>query len=274
MTALAPDSIPTNTTTASAPNELSRALNLARAEATLLLRNKTATFIAVITPLSIVLLAGMIPSSAGLPALVLAMLIGTALLFVVYYTLVTSVVARREEHYLKRLYTSTARPLTILVAMALPLLALVIIQVTLGFVGTMVLLDFRPTTSILLVLPAMVLGTMAWWALALASAIFTRTVESAQLTTMPLLLVALLFSGLSLPLGLLPELATTIAQLTPMFPVVDLTILGVSGVRVTGEAVAGADLVRTVLIDGAVLIGWTVAGLAVVRRRFAWEPRR
>lgn len=255
------------------PTELRRALTLARAEAKLLLRNKTATFIAVLTPLTIVLLVGMVPSDAGLPALVMGMLIGTALLFVVYYTLVTSAVARREEHYLKRLYTSTARPLTILVAMAVPLLALLLVQVGLGFAGVVILLEYRPTAAVLFVLLAVVLGTMAWWALALASAIFTRTVESAQLTTLPLLMVALLFSGLSMPLALLPELATTIAQLTPMFPVVDLTFLGMAGVRVTGEPVVGVDLVRTVGVDAAVLLGWVVAGVALVRRRFRWEPR-
>lgn len=262
------------TPTDASPTELRRALTLARAEAKLLLRNKTATFIAVLTPLMLVLLVGLVPSSAGLPALVMGMLIGTALLFVVYYTLVTSAVARREEHYLKRLYTSTARPLTILVAMAIPLLVLLLVQVALAFAGVVLLLDYAPTVKVLLVLLAIVVGTTAWWSLALASAIFTRTVESAQLTTLPLLMVALLFSGLSLPLGMLPELVTTVAQLTPMFPVLDLTFLGMAGVRVTGEPVVGGELVRSVLVDAAVLVGWTLAGLALVRRRFRWEPRR
>ena len=256
------------------PSEIGRALSLARAEATLLLRNKTATFIAVLSPLAIVALVGMMPATAGLPALVMALLIGSALLFVVYYTLVTSAVARREEHYLKRLYTSTARPITILVAMAVPLLVLLLVQVALGLAAVIVLLDYRPTVELLLVLLAILLGAAAWWALALMSAMFTRTVESAQLTTMPLMLLALLFSGLSLPLALLPDLAQLVAQLTPMFPVVDLVYLGLAGVRISGDPVAGADLVRVVITDAAVLLAWTTVGLALVRRRFRWEPRR
>ena len=254
--------------------EIHRARALVRAEATLLLRNKTASFIAILTPLLIVLMVGLVPAQAGLPALVMAMLIGSALLFVIYYTLVTSAVARREEHYLKRLYTSTARPLTILVAMALPLLVLLAIQVLLGVVGVVMLLDYRPSVGLALVLLATILGATAWWALALASAIFTRTVESAQLTTLPLLMIALLLSGLSLPLSLLPEAATLIAQLTPMFPVTDLVSLGMTGVRVTGAAVAGGERLTAVLTDVAVLLGWTIIGLAFVRRRFRWEPRR
>ncbi|BAK34608.1 putative ABC transporter permease protein [Microlunatus phosphovorus NM-1] len=257
-----------------APNDLSRTLTLARAETTLLLRNKTATSIAVLTPPLIVPLVSLMPAGAGLPALVMAMLTGTALLFVVYYTLVTSAVARREEHYLKRLYTSTARPVTILLAMVLPLLVLLAVQLLLGFAAVAALLDYRPSWDALLVLVAALLGAAAWWALALASTVFTRTVESAQLTTLPLLMVALLFSGLSLPLALLPDPAVLLAQLTPMFPVVDLVYLGVAGIRITGDTVAGSELLRTVLLDAAVLVGWTVAGLFLVRRRFRWEPRR
>jgi ABC-2 type transport system permease protein len=256
------------------PGELGRALTLARAEAMLLLRNKTATSIAVLTPVLIVPLVGLLPASAGLPALVMALLTGSALLFVVYYTLVTSAVARREEHYLKRLYSSTARPLTILIAMALPLLVLLAIQLVLGFVAVIVLLDYRPPPDVVLLVPAVLLGSSAWWSLALASAIFTRTVESAQLTTLPLLMIALLFSGLSLPMPLLPDAAVLLAQLTPMYPVIDLVFLGMGGVSVTGDAPTGTDLARTVAVDSAVLLGWTVAGLALVRQRFRWEPRR
>lgn len=256
------------------PTDLSRTLTLARAEATLLLRNKTATSIAVLTPPLIGPLVSLMPTSVGLPALVMAMLTGTALLFVVYYTLVTSAVARREEHYLKRLYTSTARPVTILLAMVLPLLVLLAIQLALGFAAVWALLDYRPNWEILLVLVAALLGAAAWWALALASTVFTRTVESAQLTTLPLLMVALLFSGLSLPLALMPDPAVLLAQFTPMFPVVDLVYLGMAGIRISGETVAGAELLRAVAIDAAVLIGWTAAGLAFVRSRFRWEPRR
>lgn len=256
------------------PTDLSRTLTLARAEATLLLRNKTAVSIAVLTPPLIVPLVSFLPADAGLPALVMGMLTGTALLFVVYYTLVTSAVARREEHYLKRLYTSTARPMTILLAMVLPLLVLLAIQLLLGFAAVGALLDYRPDWHLLLVLAAAALGAAAWWALALASTVFTRTVESAQLTTMPLLMIALLFSGLSLPIALMPDPAVLLAQLTPMFPVIDLVFLGMAGVRITGDVVTGTELLRTVVVDAAVLVGWMVAGLLVVRSRFRWEPRR
>ncbi|SDS10499.1 ABC-2 type transport system permease protein [Friedmanniella luteola] len=254
--------------------ETRRALALARAEATLLLRNRTALFTALTMPLFFVVLFAALPSGVTGPAAVTSLVTGSALLFVVYYTLVTSVVARREQHTLKRLHTSPARPATVLVGMALPLLVLLVGQVVLGLVAAGVLTGLGAPPRLGLLVPAVLLGGAVWSVLALVSTVFTRSVESAQLSTMPLILVALLFSGLSLPLGLLPGALQVLAQLTPMFPVVDLVALAFTDVRVTAETVAGGALVRAVLVDGAVLLGWVAVGVALLRRQFRWEPRR
>jgi ABC-2 type transport system permease protein len=254
--------------------ETRRALALARAEVTLLLRNRTALFTALTMPLFFVALFATLPTGVAGPAAVTSLVAASALLFVVYYTLVTSVVARREQHTLKRLHTSPARPATVLVGMALPPLALLVGQVALGLLATAVLLGSAAPARPALLVPAVLLGAAVWSLLALVSTTFTRSVEAAQLTTMPLILVGLLFSGLSLPLGLLPGALQVLASLTPMFPVVDLVALAFGPERVTGRVVNGAALVRAVSVDLAVLLAWVVAGVALLRRQFRWEPRR
>jgi ABC-2 type transport system permease protein len=271
-TAPSPTALPTSQT--DGPGEFRRALALARAEVTLLLRNRTALFTAVAMPVLFVGIFSTLPSGVSGPSSVIALVTGSALLFVVYYTLVTSVVARREQHTLKRLYTSPARPATILVGMGLPLLALLVLQVGIALVAVAATTGLGGPPRLLLLVPAVLGGAAVWWVLALVSSVFTRTVESAQLTTLPLILVALLLSGLSLPLGFLPPPLRAVAQLTPMFPVVDLIALAFGPLRVTAESVAGADLVRAVLVDLAVMVAWVVAGLGLLRRRFRWEPRR
>lgn len=247
---------------------------MARTELILLRRNRTALFTALLMPLFFVAMFATLPSGLGGPSAVLGMVLGSALLFVVYYTLVTAVVARREQHTLKRFYTSPARPATILVGMGLPLLGLLLVQMAVGLVAVAALLGLGDPPRLWLLLPALLGGAAVWWVLALVSAVATRTVEAAQLTTLPLILVALLLSGLSLPLSLLPDGLQLVAQLTPMFPVVDLVLLAFDGVQATGTAVAGGALVRAVLVDLAVMAAWVLLGLQLVRRTFRWEPRR
>ena len=254
--------------------ELRRALALARTELILLRRNRTAFFTALLMPLFFVAMFAALPNGLAGPPAVLGMVLGSALLFVVYYTLVTTVVARREQHTLKRLYTSSARPGTILVGMGLPLLGLLLVQVAVGVVAVAATSGLGDPPRLWLLLPAVLGGAAVWWVLALLSAVATRTVEAAQLTTLPLILVALLLSGLSLPLALLPDGLQVVAQLTPMFPVVDLVCLAFDGVQVTGSTVADGALVRAVLVDLAVLAAWVLLGLQLVRRTFRWEPRR
>lgn len=251
-----------------------QALALARTEAILLLRNKTALFTAALIPLLLVALLAALPTGLSGPALAMGMIIGSVLLFVLYYTLVTSTVARREEYTLKRLYSSAARPATILVGMAVPLLALVVVQVIIGLVAVAILMGIGPAPHLWLLSLAVLVGCAVWWVLALASCPWTKSVEAAQLTTMPLIMVAIGLSGLSVPIGILPEPLQWVAQATPMFPVVDLSFLALSSTRVTAEVVAGAQLWQAVLLDLGVAAAWVVAGLLVLRRRFAWEPRR
>jgi ABC-2 type transport system permease protein len=120
-----------------------------------------------------------------------------------------------------------------------------------------------------------------WWAgyvlallLAAAVAMVTSSVEMAQLTATPLLILSLTFSGAMIPLETLPEPLSGLARGVPLTPVVDLVRLGLTGTTPAGDVV-GLGGSFTAAVGPIVILGvWlTVAGW-LVRGRFLWEPRR
>lgn len=250
---------------------------LAAAEARLLVRNKVALVNAVLMPAVMVLLvAGMGLEHTGLsfatfaPTTVLA----TSLVFVVYYTLVTAVVARREAHVLQRLRTGEASDATILLGLALPFVVITLAQTALAVVGAGTVLDAGPPSNLGLVVLASVLGVLVWTLLGIASTAMTRTVEHAQITTLPAILVPLLLSGLALPLPFLPEAVQRVAALTPLHPVVELMRLGLVGTDAHGAALSFADGLSAAVAPTLVLLAWSVVGWWLLRRYLRWEPRR
>jgi ABC-2 type transport system permease protein len=131
----------------------------------------------------------------------------------------------------------------------------------------------RPTHPVALAL-AVVGGAAAWTALAVVSASWTRTVEAAQLTTMPLMLISILLSGFSLPLAYLPGALQVVAHWLPMTPVVDLITLAYSGTGIEGDAVVGpAAFGLAALRMLAPLAAWTAAALWLGMRTFRWDAR-
>lgn len=244
---------------------------LVRAEVTILWRNRTAVFTAVALPFFMALAFSGVEQS-GLGAALVIALVGTSLVFAIYYTLVTSLVARREQLVLKRLVSGEATPLELLTAPAVPLWVLFGVQSAIALGGALLL---RATVVHwwALVL-ALVGGAITWSALAAASAVFTRTVESAQLSTLPLILISLLLSGFAVPLQWLPEVVQRIAHLLPMTPVVDLLNLAFAGVGTTGTPVGGPG--EALLAAGMMLlplVGWTALSVWVALTRFRWDPR-
>ena len=71
--------------------------------------------------------------------------------------------------------------------------------------------------NLLLVLIALVLGALVFALLAAATTPLTRTVELAQLTTTPMLLIPLNFSGLYFPLSNMGPLEQ-LCRLLPLTP--------------------------------------------------------
>lgn len=264
---------PTAATPRAQGSGLRRFASLVRAETTILLRNQTAVVTAVGLPIFMgFAFSGLSQDGMPMGALLTMMLVCTSLLFVVYYTLVTSLVARREQHTLKRLVAGEATPLEILFAPAVPLWALLVVQSALAIAGAALM--GTPLAHPVALALAVVGGASAWTALAVVSVSWTRTVEAAQLTTMPLMLISILLSGFSIPLTLLPEMLQPVAHWLPMTPVVDLITLAYAGTGIGGVTVDGpGELALASLQMMAPLAVWTIGALWLGLRTFRWDSR-
>jgi ABC-2 type transport system permease protein len=265
----------TLTAPAPIPSRLRRTLALAGAETRLLLRNRTAVVNSVLMPLLLVaLVSGMgLDDRATGPGL-LTMAAGFTLVFLTYYNLVTTYVARREDLVLQRLRTGELSDGQVLLATAVPTLLVTVGQLLLITVGVAVLGGWRAPADVVLPVLAVLLGVVLMVALATASTVFTRTPESAQITTLPVVVVATALSGLFFPLTVLPEWLAPVARLLPVTPVVELVQLGLAGRTWDGEAVAGAELWWAALGPLGTLLAWTaIAGVATAWW-FRWAPRR
>jgi ABC-2 type transport system permease protein len=256
-----------------------RIVSLGRAEALLLRRNTIALITALAVPVGSVLLLRSNPElgnamglSAG--AAIVTILAAATLLLVVYYNLVTALVARREELVLKRLRTGETGDAEILAGTAAPAVAIAWTQIALGSVAALALPGMAVPVNILLVAAALVLGTAVFVLLAAVSTVVTRTVEMAQVTTMPMLIVPFNLSGLFIPLGELPGPLEQFARILPLTPVVDLLRLGLTGTAPDGHIVNLAGSFDAAVPSLLVLVAWAVAGGWATGRWFRWEPRR
>jgi ABC-2 type transport system permease protein len=243
---------------------------LGRAELTLLLRNRSALFVTLLMP---VVFVGLSWSSAqeldlsgtGLSRgeAVLTGGIGLVLILVVYLGLIPTYVARREERVLKRLRTGELTDTEILTGSALPAVVLAVAQCAVLVGSGALVLDVAMPEAVPLLVLGLLLGVVLLAAGAAATAAFTRTVESAQLTGMPLLMVSVIGSGLYVPLEVLPDRVADVCRLLPMTAVMELVKAGWLG------GLDGGERLRAVLLA----VAWTALAVFAVRRWFRWEPR-
>lgn len=256
---------------------LRRVERLGRTEMVLLWRNRTAVFTALLLPLGTVwFLAGLDFGQGELStgAYTLTSLLGFALLYVVYYNLVTTYVARREELVLKRLRTGEMTDAQILAGTAVPAVAVTCIQAALAVVAGAFVLDLALPVNLVVLLVGLFGGIVLFTLLAVISSTFTRNVEMAQLSTMPILVVCMIGSGLVLPLDTLPGWLAEVARFLPLTPVVELTRLGWLGTTTGVDPSGFVDVFGTAVVPAAILAAWIVLGVVGLRRWFRWEPRR
>ncbi|HLS14935.1 MAG TPA: ABC transporter permease [Beutenbergiaceae bacterium] len=258
---------------------LRRTLALGKLEAKLLGRNKTALFNAVgMAPVLVLILlpvVGSMNEGADLfGAQLLAMLACFGILFIAYYNLTTTAVARREELMLKRLTSGEVSHGEVLIGMATPSAIIVLAQLVLGTVAVGFAFELPALTNPVLVIVALAAGFAVFALLAYASSGLTKTVESAQLTTLPVIFVAMLASGVAFPLEVLPDGVQRVAELTPLAPVMTLLQLGLSGVDADGQVLTFAETFSAGLLPLVVLGLWCVIGALASRRWMRWEPRR
>jgi ABC-2 type transport system permease protein len=254
-----------------------RVLALATAETRLLLRNRTAVMSSVLLPLAVVAAVAAITVSNGGsvdgPGLI-ASAIGVTLTFVTFYNLVTTFVARREELVLQRMRTGELTDGEVLLGTAVPTLLVTVVQVVLVAIGVAVLGEWSAPVDVVLPLVALLGGSALMVVLAAVTSSFTRTVEAAQFTTMPLVLAATLLSGLLIPLSGFPVQVSQVARFLPLTPVIELSRLGLVGQTWDGQAVDTAGAWAASPLPLAVLAGWLVGGAILARLVFRWTPRR
>ncbi|MGW3122150.1 ABC transporter permease [Streptomyces sp. NPDC001107] len=244
---------------------------LAHAELTLLGRNRGAVVTALLMPLALPFSVRPAVDRIDLKAqglsigtVTLTAAVGFSFLFAVYTSLVSAYVARREELVLKRLRTGELDDVEILTGTALPAVCIGLAQAVVLSVGCAVLLHAGAPRAPYLTVLGVLSGLVLCAALGALTASFTRTVESAQVTAMPLVLVSMMGSGITIPTEVLPDPLRSVCELLPLSPAIRLVRGGWTGQLSAYEALGAV----------ATALAWTVLAVFAVRRWFRWEPRR
>ncbi|HEX2317011.1 MAG TPA: ABC transporter permease [Thermomonospora sp.] len=258
-------------------------LRLARLEATLMWRNRTALFGVVGLPafFTVMLLVanGNGNTTSGIDAVLYT---GTGdlaffLLPAVFMNLVNVYTARREELTLKRLRSGPLSDAEVLGGSVLGAVLLYLAQAAVIVVIIATALGGGLPRDPVLMLVAMVLGAAVFALLAMALSGVTRTVELAQLTVMPLLLLSMLASGFMFPMDELPDAVRYAAAAVPLTPVVEIVRTAYLGRDFTGTGDHGnVGVLEAWTTCGPALltlVAWVALGVWLARRYFRWEPR-
>jgi ABC-2 type transport system permease protein len=246
-----------------------RTTALTRANVTLLLRNRTTLIYALVVPLApLALLFAMDgDQTAGGGATALANVTLMAALFPVFYNILSQMVTRRDELVLKRLRTGETRDAEIIASLAIPGLAVMLAITVLSLPVAMAAGEPFPANLPLYLVGALIVG-VTFAALALWTAAWTRNAEAAQMTSLPV--IALAVAG-----GLAPAMPERIGEVlayTPggaMAELVQLFWYGLDG----ETTVSVVDGMAAAVSPIAVLVAWAVVACALAARSMRWEPR-
>jgi ABC-2 type transport system permease protein len=199
-------------------------------------------------PASWALLAGMLGYGAATTAFA-----GLALILV----------ARREMGILKRIRSTPVQPMAYLVAVLASIMIVFALQAAALFVLGKVLTSTPFPHHFVSMVLTLALGAATFAALGLAITGFIRSLEGSSAVINVILLPTAFLSGSFGPTRHYPEALQAIGDVLPLKYLIDLinaVYLHDRDIWNKGTAVA-------------VLVAWGVAGLAIARRKFRWEPR-
>jgi ABC-2 type transport system permease protein len=254
---------------------IGRTARLTRWNAVLLTRNRLAFVYAVVLPLLplLLLLTGERGAeTVGASSIVtLFLVVG---LFPVYYNVLSQFVSRRDELVLKRMRTGEARDTELLVSIALPG-ALSAIAIAAIAVPISQLFDQRlPVNPVIYgggaVLVVIMFSAFAYW-----TAAWTRSAEAAQLTSMPIILLAS-FGPLGAQLAGDSETVRQLIELTPgaaMSEIVRVGWFGLDGVDAKTTTLSFAETWSHAAQPLLVIVAWTIVAFWLAARSMRWEPR-
>lgn len=263
------------TTTLADRPSLRRTASLTRWNTVLLSRNRLAAFYAVVMPL--LPLALLFTGERGSPIVgagaVTTMLVVTVL-FPVYYNVLAQFVSRRDELVLKRMRTGESRDSELLASIALPgaISALVLIALAVPIAAAFGQpLPVNPVLyAVLAVLAVTMFTAFSYW-----TAAWTRNAEAAQLTSMPIIVVASV-GPLTNTIPDMPDLLRNILSRTPGAAISDLVRVGWFGLDGAGAKEATLTFTETWAQAAQpllVIAVWTCIAVMLARRSMRWEPR-
>jgi ABC-2 type transport system permease protein len=263
------------TTTFADRHSLRRTASLTRWNAVLLTRNRLAFFYAVVMPLlPLVLLVTGERGSATVGAnAVVTMFLVTAL-FPVYYNVLAQFVNRRDELVLKRMRSGETRDAELILSIALPgaLSALVLTAVAVPIARAVDQpLPANPVLYVVLAVLAVIMFTaFAYW-----TAAWTRNAETAQLTSLPLIILASI-GPLTNSIPEMSDRLRDILSLTPGAAMSDLVRIGwfgFDGPGATESTLAFGETWGQAAQPLLVMAAWTIVAIALAKRSMRWEPR-
>nr|WP_304452301.1 ABC transporter permease [Nocardiopsis sp. YSL2] len=266
-----------------APGTLKQLVRLTRMEFTLFVRYKTAwMFLAL--PLFFSFMALQLPNDeviAGFGMGEMAMLssLGSISLILGMGHASNVFTARRESLALKRFRVSGVSQPVIFggVIGVVAVFSLVIALIIGGFIAAMP--DGTLPRDPLMLLVAILLGSVAFSLMGLLVTPLARNAESAQLAVMVPMMILVFAGGGIIPLEALPESARQLFSLIPSVPPGELVQAAYTGYDVFGGT-AGAEpkgywgLWAAALPSVGIMLAWIAVLALAVRRFFRWDPRQ
>jgi ABC-2 type transport system permease protein len=252
-----------------------RTIGLTRWNAVLLSRNRLAFFYAVVMPL--LPLGLLFTGEWGAPAVgagaITTMLLVIAL-FPVYYNVLSQFVSRRDELVLKRMRVAEVRDGELLASIALPGAISALALSALAVPIAAALGQDLPVNPVLYAAVA-VLSVIMFTAFAYWTAAWTRSAESAQLTSMPIIVIA----SLGPLTNSLPEMSDRVRDLLSLTPgaamsdLVQIGWFGLDGPGATESTLSFSQTWSQAAGPLLVIVAWTCLAIVLARRSIRWEPR-
>lgn len=238
-------------------------IDIARSELLQIFRNRAVLITSLIMPVAVsIFFINSRETFARIGSLgyVGAVLIFTIAAFTLYATTVTTLAARRQDLFLKRLRSTAAGDAAILSGLVAPVTAISLLQIA------VILSVFATVGTAPVHIPLLVVGVVASFAMMLALGVATAGVtnspEHAQVTALPLSLGVIAVAtwvGITGTESLAP-----LKRVLPGGAATELVVNAWNG---------GAPLTDSLLLL-VPTIGWVMAAVALASRMFRWEPRR
>lgn len=189
-----------------------------------------------------------------------AVIVFTIAAFTLYATTVTTLAARRQTLFLKRLRSTAAGDGAVLSGLVLPVVVIAVVQV--GAMLTVFAVVSGSPANVPLLVVAVAATFAMMLALGTATSGVTNSPESAQVTSLPLSLGIVVVANWVAISG--TEELTVLKRLLPGGAASELIVESWNG---------GASVAESLFLLVPTL-GWVAVAVTVAPRLFRWEPRR